>query len=226
MERDMRGTWDALAGGDTETYVGAPDRGRAELEGLFGRLGGDPRGGLVVEVGCGPGRMTGALAERFDRVLALDVSPAMLARARAAVPSERVEFREISGERLDGVADASADVVVCYLVLQHLPTRAHVLGYLREFRRVLATDGEAYVQLPVYDAGLVPGAWRAARSLAMPLVARGAPERSAALRGTRLTARDLDDGLADAGLRIVARETGPDAPYRYATDVFLRLARA
>jgi SAM-dependent methyltransferase len=150
----------------------------------------------------------------------------MLARARAAVPSERVEFREISGERLDGVADASADVVVCYLVLQHLPSRAHVLGYLREFRRVLATDGEAYVQLPVYDAGLVPGAWRAARSVAMPLVARGAPERSAALRGTRLTARELDDGLADAGLRIVARETGPDAPYRYATDVFLRLAPA
>jgi SAM-dependent methyltransferase len=150
----------------------------------------------------------------------------MLARARDAVPSERVEFRAISGERLDGVADASADALVCYLVLQHLPSRAHVLGYLREFARVLAPDGEAYVQLPVYDAGLVPAAWRAARSLALPLVARGAPERSAALRGTRLTARELDDGLADAGLRILARVTGPDAPYRYATDVFLRLAPA
>jgi SAM-dependent methyltransferase len=226
MERDMRGTWDALAAGDTATFVGDPDRGRTELDGLFGRLGGDPRGGVAVEVGCGPGRMTAALAERFDRVLALDVSPAMLERARAAVTSERVEFLEIPGETLDGVADGSADVLVCYLVLQHLPSRAHVLRYLREFARVLAPAGEAYVQLPVYDAGLAPAAWRAARSLALPVVSRGAPQRSAALRGTRLTARELDDGLADAGLQVLARDTGPDAPYRYATDVFLRLARA
>ncbi len=49
--------------------------------GLFGRLGVDPRGGVCVEVGCGPGD-TGALAERFDRVLALDVSPAMLEQAK------------------------------------------------------------------------------------------------------------------------------------------------
>ena len=60
----MRQTWDALAAGDTATYVGDPARGQQELDGLFGRLGADPRGGLAVEVGCGPGRMTAALAER------------------------------------------------------------------------------------------------------------------------------------------------------------------
>ncbi len=217
----MRATWDALASGDTATYVGDPARGRDELDALFGRLGADPRGGLAVEVGCGPGRMTGALAERFDRVLALDVSPAMLARARESVPDARVEFLRISGERLDGVADASADVVVCYLVLQHLPGRRLVLSYLGEFGRVLAPGGEAFVQLPVYDGGLLPRVWRAARSLAVPLA-----RRTRALRGTRLTAGELERGLAAAGLRVVARDTGPDAPYRFATDVFLRLARA
>jgi SAM-dependent methyltransferase len=221
MEREMRATWDALASGDTATYVGDPARGRDELDALFGRLGADPRGGLAVEVGCGPGRMTGALAERFDRVLALDVSPAMLARARESVPDARVEFLRISGERLDGVADASADVVVCYLVLQHLPGRRLVLSYLGEFGRVLAPGGEAFVQLPVYDGGLLPRVWRAARSLAVPLA-----RRTRALRGTRLTAGELERGLAAAGLRVVARDTGPDAPYRFATDVFLRLARA
>src|SRR5215217_3344785 len=112
----MRATWDALAA-DPDAYVGDPERGRSELQGLFERLGADPRGGTCVEVGCGSGRMTGALAERFDRVLALDVSPAMLERARAAVRDERVEFRAVSGRRLDGVGDASADVLVCYLVL-------------------------------------------------------------------------------------------------------------
>src|SRR6185503_19530850 len=98
----MRRTRDALAGAETSVYVGDPATGVSELEGLFGRLGADPRGGTCVEVGCGPGRMTGALAERFDRVIALDVSPAMLERAREAVPNENVTFQAVSGDRLDG----------------------------------------------------------------------------------------------------------------------------
>jgi SAM-dependent methyltransferase len=225
MERDMRETWDALATGDTATYVGDPARGREELDGLFGRLGADPHGGFAVEVGCGPGRMTAGLAERFDRVLGLDVSPVMVSRAREAVPLPSVEFRAITGERLDGVADGSVDALVCYLVLQHLPSVRHVLGLLREFGRVLAPDGEAFVQLPVLDPGVVPRAWRAARTAALPLARRGA-DRSAAFRGTRVTEDELERGLREAGLRVLARDTGPDAPYRFATDVFLRLGRA
>ena len=118
----MRATWDALAA-DPDAYVGDPGRGRSELQGLFERLGADPRGGTCVEVGCGPGRMTAALAERFDRVVAVDVSPAMVERARASVPDPNVDFRVVSGERLDGVESGVADALVCYLVLQHLPSR-------------------------------------------------------------------------------------------------------
>ena len=79
----MRATWDAAAASDRiDEYVGDPATARAELEGLFGRLGADPRRGTCVEVGCGPGRMSGVLAERFDRVVAVDVSAGMLERAR------------------------------------------------------------------------------------------------------------------------------------------------
>src|SRR5262249_25579473 len=145
--RGMRATWDALAS-DPDVYVGDPSRGRTELESLFSRLGADPHGGTCVEVGCGSGRMTAALAERFDRVVALDVSPAMVERARAATNDDRVEFQTISGEQLDGVDDARASVVVCYLVLQHLPARDSVAVYLDEFACVLAPGGEAFVQLP------------------------------------------------------------------------------
>jgi SAM-dependent methyltransferase len=225
---DSRATWDALASGPTEVYVGDPARGEQELASLFGRLGADPRGGLCVEVGCGPGRMTAALAERFDRVLALDVSPAMLARAREAVDAPNVEFGEVSGTRLDGVADGTAATLVCYLVLQHLPSRGAVHAYLREFARVLAPNGAAFVQLPILDAGLRPRLWRAARTLAVPVLARASrdPQRAAAFRGYRLTAGELDAGLAAAGLRATARDEGPDAPYRWSRDVFLRLERA
>jgi SAM-dependent methyltransferase len=219
----MRATWDALAS-DPDAYVGDPKRGRMELEGLFERLGADPRGGTCVEVGCGSGRMTAALAERFDRVLALDVSPAMLERARAAVPDQRVEFRAVSGERLDGVYDASADVLVCYLVLQHLPSRAAVLAYFAEFARVLSADGEVFVQLPVLDEGLRPRVWRALRSALVPVTSLG-PTRRREFRGYRLTRDEVDAGLARVGLHVVATDVGPDAPYRYSRDLFLRLTR-
>jgi len=220
----MRATWDALAS-DPDAYVGDPERGRAELEALFGRLGADPRGGTCVEVGCGPGRMTAALAERFDRVVAVDVSPAMLAQARASVTDDRVEFLAVPGDSLAGVEDALADVVVCYLVLQHLPTRAVVAHYLAEFARVLVPQGQGFVQLPVLDDALRARVWRAARSALVPLTAFLGPTRRREFRGYRLTRGELDSALAAAGLRISSTDVGPDAPYRYSRDLFLRLTR-
>jgi len=217
----MRRTWDALAGAETSVYVGDPETGVSELEGLFGRLGADPRGETCVEVGCGPGRMTSALAERFDRVLALDVSPAMLERARAAVPAPNVEFRAVSGQRLDGVEDGLADALVCYLVLQHLPSAAVVRSYVREFARVLAPGGEAFVQVPVLEGA----AGRVRRALRTPLLRLARrPEHAAAFRGFRLTERELEAALAEANLRVLAEDEGPSA-YRSCRDRFLRLAR-
>jgi SAM-dependent methyltransferase len=223
----MRRVWDALASAETEVFVGDPASAAQELEGLFGRLGADPSRGVCVEVGCGPGRMTAALAARFDRVLALDVSPAMVERARHSVSAANVDFRTVTGDRLDGVPDAGADALVCYLVLQHLPAAAVVRSYLREFARVLAPSGEAFVQVPVLDAGLRPRLWRASRAVAVPVLARlsARPAWSAAFRGYRLTGPELERAIADAGLRVLARDRGADAPYRYSTDLFLRLSR-
>ena len=214
----MRAVWDALASADTGVYVGDPARGEEELASLFARLGADPRGGVCLELGCGPGRMTQALAARFDRVVAVDVSPFMLARARESVDAANVEFREVSGERLDGIEDASVDVAVCYLVLQHLPGRRLVGAYVGELGRVLRPGGEAFVQLPVLDPGVQPRLWRALRT---PVARVSRPE----LRGVRLTRDELDAAIGRAGLSVVAADSGPDSPYRYSTDRFLRLRR-
>jgi ubiquinone/menaquinone biosynthesis C-methylase UbiE len=215
----MRRTWDALAAGDTAVYVGDPASGADELAGLFGRLSADPRGGSCIEVGCGPGRMTGALAERFDEVVAVDVSPAMLEQARVNVTAQNVRFVTVSGERLDGVEDASADVLVCYLVLQHLPSARVVRSYLEEFARVLAPGGEAFVQVPVLDGVL----GRLRRTLRTPLVRLARrPDHGAAFRGYRLTRSALAAALAQAKLSTTAEDEGPSA-YRSCRDRFLRL---
>lgn len=223
-----RETWDALAARPTEVYVGDPARSRQELDDLLARLGGDPRGGLCVEVGCGPGRMTPLLAERFDAVVAVDVSPAMVERARRQVAGRtNVTFRVVSGDRLDGIADACADAVVCYLVLQHLPRRRAVIDYLAEIGRVLVPGGEAFVQLPVLEDRPRARIWRVLRTAIVPPLARlrRDPAQRAAFRGVRLTDRELARGLGDARLHVVATDEGRDAPYRYTRDRFLRLRR-
>jgi SAM-dependent methyltransferase len=217
----MRRTWDALAAGDTAVYVGDPASGADELASLFGRLGADPHGGRCVEVGCGPGRMTGALAERFDEVVAADVSPAMLEQARENVTASNVRFVAVSGERLDGVGDRTADVLVCYLVLQHLPSARVVRSHLSEFARVLAPTGEAFVQVPVLD-GWIGRVRRTLRAPYLHLTRR--PDRGAAFRGYRLTRAELATALAAARLHTTAEDEGPSA-YRSCRDRFLRLTR-
>jgi SAM-dependent methyltransferase len=222
----MRSTWDAAAASErVDEFVGDPATARAEVEGLFGRLGADPSGGTCVEVGCGPGRMTGVLAERFDRVVAVDVSAGMLDRARDAVTAANVDFRLVAGDRLDTIEDGIADTLVCYLVLQHLPERRTVLSYLAEFARVLSPAGSAFVQLPVLAAGWKPRAWRLARGVAVPVlsVIQRDVSGQAAYRGTRFTDAELQAGLAAARLRTAARDESPHSPYRYAREVFLRL---
>src|SRR5438105_279050 len=53
----------------------------------------EPRlGGTCLEIGCGAGRVTHALADDFERVVALDVSADMLGLARDVVPAN-VELR-------------------------------------------------------------------------------------------------------------------------------------
>ena len=219
----MRRTWDVLAGAESPVYVGDPATGADELAGLFGRLGADPRGGVCVEVGCGPGRMTGALAERFDEVLAVDVSPAMLERARSTVTAPNVKFQLVSGDRLDGLGSGIADALVCYLVLQHLPSADVVRSYLREFARVLAPTGQALAQIPVLASGWRPRLWRIARRPLLGVSRR--PDRGPAFRGFRLTRRELEAALVAADLRAIAEDEG-DSPYRFCRDRFLRLVRA
>ena len=122
----------------------------------------------------------------------------MLERARAPRPGSSESSSAPSPASGSTVSTTqSRTCVVCYLVLQHLPSRAAVLAYLAEFARVLKPGGEAFVQLPVLDDGLRPRAWRAVRSALVPLTSLG-PTRRREFRGFRLTRDELDYGPGGA----------------------------
>ncbi len=76
----------------------------------------------ALEVGCAEGVFTQMLAERADRLLAVDISPTAIARARArSAQRSNVEFRQLdlfATDPVDGDELASSfDVVVCGEVL-------------------------------------------------------------------------------------------------------------
>ena len=82
---------------------------------------------FALEFGCGVGRLTIPLARRSARVLAVDISPAMIDRARTHVSAAglaNVAFA-LSDDDLSSVP-AGFDFVLSYTVFQHIPP---ALGY-------------------------------------------------------------------------------------------------
>ena len=79
----------------------------------------------VLEIGCGIGRITRALAGRAAEVLALDVSDEMLTQARGHNPGlDRVRWILGDGVSLGEVGDGAIDACVSVVVLQHVPDPA------------------------------------------------------------------------------------------------------
>ncbi|AVT34238.1 SAM-dependent methyltransferase [Plantactinospora sp. BC1] len=95
--------------------------------------------GTALDAACGTGRHTGYLAARGHRVIGVDSSAEMLARARERVPD--AEFRLADLHRLP-LPDDHVDLVVCALALTHLPALEPVFA---EFARVLRPGGHLVI---------------------------------------------------------------------------------
>src|SRR6185503_15608440 len=110
-----------------------------EVYALAERLG-DLRGRRVLDVGCGTGRLSVALAERAGaKVWGVDASAEMLAQARAKAP-RGAAFKLARAESLP-FKNEWFERVVLWLVI-HLVDRE---AALREARRVLGGDGRIVV---------------------------------------------------------------------------------
>jgi SAM-dependent methyltransferase len=100
---------------------------------------GDWAPGVALDAACGTGRFAEFLANRGHRVIGVDSSPDMLAHARRRVPD--AEFHIGALDRLP-LPDDSVDIVVCALVLVHVPRLQPVLA---EFARVLRPGGDLVI---------------------------------------------------------------------------------
>ena len=168
--RHLQETWDALGAEDplwavlsapgTRGNRWDPGRffatGQAEINGLFDDLtarGARMRLGRALDFGCGVGRLTQALADRFERVDGVDIAPSMVAAARRFNRhGDRCAYHVNDRADLSLFRDGVFDLIYSRITLQHIPPE-FTKRYIVEFARVLSPGGVAAVHIP---AGMSP----------------------------------------------------------------------
>ena len=127
--------------------------GRAEVAALLRSVGDRlPGRERALDFGCGPGRLTQALAEHFDRADGVDVAPSMIELARSLDrelhgDGSRCVYHLNAATDLSRFEDGAFDLAYSNITLQHVKPRL-AARYLAELVRVLRPGGVLVFQLP------------------------------------------------------------------------------
>jgi SAM-dependent methyltransferase len=209
---------------DEEFFESGRQNVRDEILTDLGNIcqGKDPKQMTVVEIGCGEGRITRALAEVFGDVYGVDVSGEMIARAKTALADVgNAHVYRNNGTDLRVLGDVQADFAFSYIVFQHIPSHEVIYNYVREVHRLLRPGGlfKFQVQGSLVDleqpgaaeAGTGPVAETVAVAETGPVVA----DREQIVRTDEL-ATDTWRGVhfTDAEAVRMAEECGFEARYR------------
>ena len=117
---------------------------------LLARL---PRGARVLDIGCGTGMPTARqLADGGCAMTCVDISPAMLARARSHIPEAHLLELDVADL---GRAGGPYDAVVAFFSLLNLPRKA-VPGVLQLIHSTLVPDGLFSLAMVEADVDNVP----------------------------------------------------------------------
>jgi SAM-dependent methyltransferase len=142
-----------------DSFASSPTMSLVETLGAVVDLVPADPGARWVEIACGPGLIARAMAPRVGSVLGLDLTPAMVEKARAeaaAAGVENVSFGLGDATALD-VPDDTFDGAITRFSLHHIPAPVRVL---EEMRRVVRPGGWVVVSDFVTDDDGEAAAWQ------------------------------------------------------------------
>ena len=132
-------SWDAAAA-DWIAHADTSDYQNLFLQPRMLALAGDVSGLRVLDLGCGEGAYSRALAGRGARVIGIDGSARLVdaARDRAEAAGLDIDYRCLNANALHGLAEGSVDLIVASMILMNVEDYD---GTIREAQRVLAPGG-------------------------------------------------------------------------------------
>ncbi len=112
------------------------------IKDVVGNWGLDPKGKRMLEIGCGIGRQTRGLSRMFAEVYGIDISNAMITKAKELNGHlKNVKFIKTNGQDLKDFPDDYFDFVYSFTVFQHIPDKRIISNYFQETYRVLKIGG-------------------------------------------------------------------------------------
>jgi 2-polyprenyl-6-hydroxyphenyl methylase/3-demethylubiquinone-9 3-methyltransferase len=151
-------------------------------------------GARVLDIGCGGGLLSEALAREGADVTAIDLAPELLkiARLHGLESGIQVQYRQISAEGLAAEAPGAYDAITCMEMLEHVPDPASIL---RACATLLRPGGRLFVstlnRTPAAFALAIVGAEYIAR-----LLPKGTHQYRDFIRPSELAAWSRGGGLA------------------------------
>ena len=102
---------------------------------------------VVLDIGCGIGRVEKFLAPYCKEIHGVDVSGKMIKLARKRINYKSAYFHKNNGKDLSIFPDWTFDFVFSVAVFQHIE-KEDACFYLMEIYRILKKNGKAYLQFP------------------------------------------------------------------------------
>jgi SAM-dependent methyltransferase len=134
---DIQSSYDRVADEYVQRIYGEIEHKPADRQ-LLDQLAGRVKAiGPICDIGCGPGHIARYLHDRGAPVMGVDLSPAMVERARRLNPG--IEFRQGDMRALEIEDEAFGGIAAFYSII-HFP-RSDVVGVLGEMKRILRPGG-------------------------------------------------------------------------------------